>query len=130
MTKHTAFIFFGIILAGLVGSLIWFNLNGKVVEVTDGPQQFANIPDGDAPVPDSPGEKKSPASKGKGGKSAAKPGATDPANPVAKSSGAPALVAGKVYASPEAAMKALGSAAGQKDFDTFVKFIGKDAVAE
>jgi outer membrane protein OmpA-like peptidoglycan-associated protein len=130
MTKHTAFIFFGIILAGLVGSLIWFNISGKVVETTDGPQQFANIPDGDAPVPDSPGEKRSPASKGKGGKSAAKRGATDPANPVAKSSGAPALVAGKVYASPEAAMKALGSAAGQKDFDTFVNFVGKDAVAE
>ena len=62
MTKHTAFIFFGIILAGLVGSLIWFNMNGKVVETTDGPQQFANISDGDAPVPDSPGEKRSPAS--------------------------------------------------------------------
>ena len=130
MTKHTAFIFFGIILAGLVGSLIWFNMKGEVVEVSGEPQQFANIPDGEAPSPDSSGEKGSPASKGKGEKSTPAAEATDPSKPGAKSPDAPALVAGQVFSSPEAAMKALGSAVGQKDFDAFVNFVGPDAVAE
>lgn len=125
MTKHTAFIFFGIILAGLIGSLIWFNMKGEVVEVPDGPQPFVKIPEGELSDPQDPeaGAKAEP-------KPAAKPEKTVVSTPDPKKPTEPAPAAGQVYSSPEEAMKALSAAVGKKNFDEFVNFVGPTAVAE
>lgn len=120
MTKQTAFIFFGIILTGLVGSLVYFNTRGEVIEVTE-VQPLANLPDGkpEKTPPAEPKEEKPPVQPGKP--------ETAKTRVAAKEESPPAP--GKVYDSPEAAMKALGEAIGAGDFEAFVKFVGEDAIA-
>ncbi|MDF1859840.1 MAG: OmpA family protein [Verrucomicrobiales bacterium] len=116
MTKQTAFIFFGIILTGLVGSLVYFNTRGEVVEVTE-VQPLANLPDGEM--------EKTPPAKPKGGASAKSE--SEKAKVAVEEKRAPEP--GKVYASPEAAMKALSEAIGAKDFEAFVNFVGEESIA-
>lgn len=116
MSKTAAFVFFGIIAAGTVASLIYFNMRGEVVEVveTDLPPGKAAVED-PAPAP----EKPAPAP--------AQPAPAEPPAPT-EPEAAPTVAAGKIFPSPEAAMKALAGIVGSKDGEAVVALVGEENV--
>ena len=122
MNKTTAFIFFGIIIVGVVISVITLGDFGKRVEVTAiGPSTEVTDP---AKDPKSAGFESKPEPKSKGeskGKGNA-PTATK------KAAAVPAPVEG--FTSPEAAMKSLAAKAGSKSYDEFAAAVGEETIPE
>ena len=129
MNKTTALVFFGIILLGLVISLVTLNTCSKPVELDE---NESNVPKPEATVP---GEKGESSKGGTGGKAKAKA----KGDSKAKEKGAEKGKGGKPtaeapqkgddgYDSPEAAMKALGEVFAKKDFNALVEFVGEEAL--
>lgn len=120
MNKTTALVFFGIIIVGLVISLLVLNPGGKILPVPDGEggdkkETVAETPEA---KPDKPAA--APEEKSAPGKPAEKKPAPDP-KPVVAMDG---------FKTPDAAMKALAEVAGSKDFGKFLEFVGEASVPE
>ncbi|MBP83432.1 MAG: hypothetical protein CMO61_06240 [Verrucomicrobiales bacterium] len=109
MNKTTAIVFFGIILLGLVISLVTLNTCSKPVELGE---NETNIPSPELPETDQNRTKAK--SKDKVEKPAVKPDAE--------------LELG--FGSPEAAMKALSRVLGKRDFEALKAFVGGKALPQ
>ena len=129
MNKTTALVFFGIILLGLVISLVTLNTCSKPVELDE---NESNVP---KPEATESGEKGESSKGGTGEKAKAKA----KGDSKAKEKGAEKGKGGKPttevpqkaddgYDSPEAAMKALGEVFAKKDFDALAEFVGEEAL--
>ncbi|MEM9016220.1 MAG: OmpA family protein [Verrucomicrobiota bacterium] len=123
MDKKTAFIFFGIILIGLVISLVSLNTCSSKVEVVDSPpaEKPTSEPEPTSAEPTEPGEEsksESPASTG-----------SEPEVPTSEPA-APAMIERKTFANPKAAMTALTGVLGSKNYDDLVRFVGEGVVVE
>ena len=149
MDKSKAFVFFGIVAAGLGISIFTLNKLGEKVEVPEEPvgkvataqtqETPAKTPGTQSAKPTGqPGEKaKKPNQPGTGkAKSpASSASSSDPAGekaaaknkPASKSIASP-LDDPKVKASPQAIMSTLSKGLESKDYDGFVKAVGEDAV--
>lgn len=129
MNKTTALVFFGIILLGLVISLVTLNTCSKPVELDE---NESNVP---KPEATEPGEKGESSKGGTGekakakakGDSKAKEKGAEKGKDGKPTAGAPQKD-DKGYDSPEAAMKALSEVFAKKDFNALVEFVGEEAL--
>ena len=129
MNKTTALVFFGIILLGLMISLVTLNTCSKPVELDE---SASNVPKPEATEP----REKSELSKGGTGEEAKSKAIADSK---AKEKSAEKEKGGMLaaearqkadegYDSPEAAMKALSEVFAKRDFEVLVEFVGEKAL--
>lgn len=114
MTKTTAIVFFSIIAVGLLISYFTLDRVAKPVEVIDEPVP-AKVTEVTDPAPPEP-----------------EVGKPKPETPVFEKPAEPEVTEKKSegFASPEAAMKALVDAVGEKNFEAFTELVGEEAIAE
>ncbi len=119
MNKKTAIVFFGIIILGLVISLVSLNKCSKPVELSQVKDPVSGEPiskpkSGKGETPKTPGSPK-------GGSS----------SPAPKTPGQSDQTEGEdssTFASPAAAMEALSGNVASQDFDGFLEFVGDEAI--
>lgn len=128
MSKSTALIFFGIILLGLIASLIYFATkddgSGGAIQPLVSNTDVKPAPAGPEAKPEDP----KPSDPAKPAESPTTPKAT-PGDAPAKPKTTEAA-AKPEFGSPAAAMKALAEKAGSKNFPEFLGFVGEEAIEE
>ena len=129
MNKTTALVFFGIILLGLMISLVTLNTCSKPVELDE---SASNVP---KPEATEPREKSELSKGGTGEKAKSKAIADSKAKEKSAEKEKGGMLAAEArqkadegYDSPEAAMKALGEVFAKRDFEVLVEFVGEKAL--